>query len=161
MIRSVMDSDAERLAAVYNPFVLGTVISFEEVAVSADEMRARIGKIRPAYPWYVYDDDGNIAGYAYAAPFHARAAYRHTVETSIYVASGYHRRGIGAALYQRLIDDLKQLGVRNAIGIIALPNSASVALHERFGFENVGTLKAVGRKFDRWIDVGFWQLELA
>lgn len=102
-----------------------------------------------------------MAGYAYAAPWHERSAYRYSVETTVYVDPGQLRRGVGSRLYQSLLDELRRRDLRSALAVIALPNAASVALHERLGFARVGHLEAVGYKFERWVDVGFWQLLLS
>jgi L-amino acid N-acyltransferase YncA len=152
--------DASAIAGIYNRYVRDTFVSFEDEPVSVEQMRARLTSVLEAHVWYVEERDGAIRGYAYAGDFHTRAAYRHTVETTIYVDQEHTGHGIGTALYEALIDSLRRAGHRCAIGIIALPNPGSVAIHERFGFAKVGHLRAAGRKFDRWIDVGIWQLML-
>lgn len=160
MIRHARPDDAGDVAAIYNPFVNETAISFEELPISVDDMRARIERVQRQFPWLVADVAGSVVGYAYAAPYHARAAYRFTVETTVYVGRGHGGRGIGTELYTHLIDSLRGLELQSAIGIIALPNPASVALHERVGYKKVGEIASAGKKFGRWIDVGFWQLML-
>jgi phosphinothricin acetyltransferase len=101
-----------------------------------------------------------MVGYAYAKPWRPRSAYRFSVETTIYIAPGYQRRGVGAALYRDLLAALRQLDVHAAVGGIALPNDASVALHERLGFKKVGQFVEIGFKLGRWVDVGYWELIL-
>lgn len=160
MIRAATSADAGQIASVYNHYVTQTVISFEEEPLTASAMRDRINAIQRTHAWFVAEDQGVVQGFAYAAPWHARPAYRHTAETTVYIDNAHHGRGVGTSLYEVLLDDLRKRGVHAALGVIALPNPGSVALHERFGFEQVGMLKAVGRKFDRWVDVGFWQLML-
>jgi L-amino acid N-acyltransferase YncA len=160
MIRAATNDDAAQMAALYNHFVISTIVSFECEPLTPDQMAERLAKVRRTSRCLVDEERGAIRGYAYASPWHERAAYSATVETTVYVAAEHLERGIGSALYRALLDDLSIRDVHTAIGIIALPNPRSVALHERFGFEKAGELSAVGRKFDRWIDVGFWQLML-
>jgi L-amino acid N-acyltransferase YncA len=162
VIRDAAPADAAALAAIYNPYILDTTISFEETAVSADEMRARIAAVQDGgLPWLVLEGgDGAIAGYAYATKWRVRHAYRHSVEVSVYLAAGHGRRGYGSALYEALLGRLRQLGCHLAIAGIAQPNEASVALHERMGFSKVAHFGEVGFKFDRWLDVGYWELRL-
>jgi phosphinothricin acetyltransferase len=160
-IRPACGADAAAIAAIYQPYVLETTISFEEQAVGAEEMAGRIAAIGEAgLPWLVACAEGVLIGYAYASKWRARPAYRHAVETSVYVAGGAHGRGAGRALYGALLDRLRADGLHLAIGGIALPNEASIALHERFGFEKVAHFKQVGFKFGEWRDVAYWQLML-
>jgi phosphinothricin acetyltransferase len=160
MIRPCTPRDAAAICAIYNPFVRDTVITFEETPVSTAEMAQRITDVTVSFPWLVADEEGAIAGYAYATPWKTRSAYRFSVETTVYVASGHVRRGLGMALYRELIAALRKLDVHCAVGGIALPNPASVALHEKLGFNKIGQFVEVGRKFDRWVDVGYWELIL-
>jgi len=160
MIRAVTLDDAADLAAIYNHYVENTVITFEETPVTVADMRGRIERTTADYPWFVADIVGAVTGYAYAARWHARCAYRDAVETSVYVDAGHVGRGVGKALYEHLIEELRKREFRCAIGAVALPNAASVALHESLGFERVGRFKEVGFKFGRRIDVGYWQLML-
>lgn len=161
MIRKATISDAAMIAAIYNHYVETTTITFEEQAVHADEMAQRIGSVGAQLPWYVFERDGQVLGYAYATPWRARSAYRFSVESTVYVAHDCVGQGIGRQLYRMLIDDLRQRQLQVVIGGIAQPNDESVALHERLGFEKVAMFKRVGRKFDQWIDVGYWELLLA
>jgi phosphinothricin acetyltransferase len=101
-----------------------------------------------------------VIGVAYAAPWKARDAYLWTVESTVYVDHECHRRGVGDALYAELLARLERQGFRTSIGVIALPNPASVRLHERHGFVKVGLLADAGYKLKRWHDVGFWQRRL-
>jgi phosphinothricin acetyltransferase len=160
MIRSATPSDAEAIIAIYNPYVASTAITFETVPVTADEMAGRIRNVLASYPWIVREEKGEILGYAYAGRWKDREAYRFSVETTVYVASEHARKGVGASLYQALIPELRRRGFHTALGVIALPNDASVALHERFGFVQVGRLPQVGWKLERWVDVGTWSLTL-
>ena len=160
MLRQCTPSDAAQICEIYNHYVRETVITFEEVPVSEAEMAKRIGDITPRLPWLVWETDGAIVGYAYAGPWKARAAYRNSVESSIYLAPQATGRGLGSRLYTALIADLRQRGLHCVIGGAALPNPASVSLHEKLGFEKVAEFRQVGFKFGRWVDVAYWQLML-
>jgi phosphinothricin acetyltransferase len=158
MIRSCQPSDAAQICAIYNHFIRETVVTFEEVPVAEREMAQRIEEVTERFPWFVWEQDGSIAGYAYAAPWRARAAYRFSVESTVYLSPLFTGRGIGTKLYQALIADLRGRGAHCAVGGIALPNPASIALHEKVGFSKVGQLREVGWKLGRWVDVGYWAL---
>lgn len=160
MIREATCEDAAAVCGIYNPYVLGTCISFEEDAVSAEEMRGRIQEHSKAYPWLVYEEEGKILGYCYAGKWRVRAAYRRSVETTVYVDSGAKSRGIGSALYAELIGRLRGLGVHAVMAGITVPNPASQALHEKFGFKKVAHLSEIGWKQGAWRDVGYWELIL-
>lgn len=161
-IRDASVEDAESIASIYNHFVLMTSISFEEAEVPVMAMAGRIADLQASgLPWLVAEADGVIAGYAYATKWRVRHAYRFSVETSVYLAPDQAGKGLGTALYEVLLARLRDAGYHLAIGGIALPNAASVALHEKLGFEKVAQFREVGFKFDRWTDVGYWQLVLA
>ena len=160
MIRSALATDAQAMADIYNPFILGTTITFEEEAVTPQEMASRIRAVMSALAWLVIEVQGTVAGYAYATPWKTRSAYRRTVESAIYVDPSQAGQGLGTRLYEALLGELQQLGVHAVLGGIALPNEASVALHERLGFEKVGQLQQVGWKLQRWVDVGYWEKRL-
>jgi len=160
MIRPCRLSDAEQICEIYNHHVRNTVVTFEETPVAVDEMARRIATVTEKWPWFVWEEQGAIAGYAYAGMWKERSAYRFSVESTVYVAENRVRRGIGAALYRALLPELKVRGAHYVIGGIALPNDASVALHERLGFEKIGHFKEVGFKHGRWVDVGYWTLIL-
>jgi phosphinothricin acetyltransferase len=160
-IRNATVDDAGSITSIYNHFVLTTSISFEEAAVPAPEMAQRIADVQAGgLPWLVAEVDGVIAGYAYATKWRVRHAYRFSVETSVYLAPESAGKGIGTTLYRALLDRLRDGGYHLAIGGIALPNAASIALHEKMGFEKVAQFREVGFKFGRWTDVGYWQLSL-
>ena len=150
--------DAARICAIYNDHVASTIVTFDETPLEAREMARRIRAA--TLPWLVIEDDGEFAGYARAAAWKTRASYRHTVETSVYVHPVFQRRGHARQLYGALIEELRNRGVHVVLAGIALPNPASVTLHESLGFEPSGVLPQVGRKFDRSIDVGYWALVL-
>ena len=158
MIRPVAAADAAAIAAIYNHYVTTTTVTFEEEPVSAAEMARRIETlIGQGQPWLVAEVDGQVAGYAYATKWHHRHGYRYSAEVTVYLGKDFGGRGIGTALYEVLFPLLASHGIRSLVGVIALPNAASIALHEKFGMQKVGHLKAIGMKFGEWIDVGYWQ----
>jgi phosphinothricin acetyltransferase len=161
MIRACTAADAAAITEIYNHYIRETVVTFEETPVTAAEMAKRIEDVSARFPWLVWEDGGAVVGYAYAAAWKSRSAYRFSVETTIYLAAGHHGRGIGLSLYGALLAELRAArGFHSAVGGIALPNPASIALHEKLGFRKIAHFVEVGRKFDRWVDVGYWQLIL-
>jgi L-amino acid N-acyltransferase YncA len=158
-IRPADVPDAAGIAAVYRPYVTDSVASFEAVAPDAAEMARRM-LTRPRLPWFVACRDGALVGYAYAARHRTRAAYRWSVDCSVYLAAGERGAGTGRALYGRLLHELAGLGFVTAFAGIALPNPGSVRLHEALGFTPVGVHRGTGFKAGRWHDVGWWQLLL-
>jgi phosphinothricin acetyltransferase len=159
-IRAATEDDARAIAAVYNPYITDSIFTFEEMPVTPAEMARRIRAVIPDLPWLVLERDGQLAGYAYAAPWRPRSAYRYSAETTIYLDSRFAGQGLGMTLYRALLDDLRRRGLHTAFGVISLPNPASVTLHERCGFAKAGQLIEAGWKFERWVDVGYWQLML-
>src|SRR5688572_18040132 len=158
-VRPATQADAKAIADIYNYYVLNTVITFEEEPVAVDAMAARVAEVgASSLPWLVTEIEGRVVGFAYATRWKPRSAYRHSVETTIYIEHGYEGRGLGTPLYAALLPILRERGVHVAIGGAALPNEASAALHRRLGFEHVGTFRQVGFKFGRWVDVAYWQL---
>ena len=158
-IRRATLTDAPAIADIYNWYVENTVITFEIDPVSAVEMAQRIAYTLAKHEWLVHARGGEILGYAYAARFRERAAYRFVSESTIYLRNGLQGQGLGRALYAATIERAFALGYTSLIGAIALPNVPSVRLHEALGFAKVGHLRRVGWKHERWIDVGSWQLE--
>ena len=159
-IRPAVTEDAARIAAIYAPYVEQTAISFEYVAPAVDEVARRIDRSLARWQWLVAEVDGRIVGYAYGSPHRERPAYRWSVEVSAYVDRAHHQRGIGAALYGVLLDDLARKGFCSAFAGITLPNDASVRLHRRLGFTPIGVFGAIGWKFDQWHDVAWFQRKL-
>lgn len=160
MIRSATAEDAARIAEIYNHYVLHSTITFEEQAVSVVEMRNRIREVLAGFPWLVWVEDQSVQGFAYASKWKGRSAYRNSVESTLYLKEGATGRGIGAKLYEALITELRERELHAVMGGIALPNDASIALHKKLGFEKVAHFREVGWKFDKWIDVEYWQLLL-
>jgi phosphinothricin acetyltransferase len=158
-IRLASADDAAAIASIYRPYVEDSRISFETEAPDATEMARRIqGEL---YPWFVAEENGRVLGYAASSAFRTRPAYRWIVETGIYLRADAQGRGIGQALLSRLLETLERQGFVGAVGAIALPNEASVALHEKLGFVHSGTYRQVGFKIGDWLDVGLWQKDLA
>jgi len=155
----VAASDAEEIARIYNHYVLETIVTFEEEPVEAPEIARRIVEVAESrLPWLVAERAGAIIGYAYATRWRPRRGYRFSSEVTVYVAPGECGRGVGTTLYVELLAALQAAGdVHAAMGGIALPNDASIALHEKFGFRKVAHFEHAGCKFGRWIDVGYWQ----
>ncbi len=160
IIRLARESDASQMLAIYAPVVRETAISFELEPPTEEEFRQRIAATLEYAPWLACEADGRVLGYVYASRFRPRAAYQWTVEVTVYVAPSSHRKGVGRALYTSLLECLRVQGFCGAIAVIALPNPASVALHEGLGFRQVGVFPAVGYKLGRWHDVGWWHLAL-
>ncbi|MGY8815209.1 MAG: N-acetyltransferase family protein [Gammaproteobacteria bacterium] len=160
MVREFKDSDIGELCEIYNFYINGTVITFEESEVTVEQMLLRIRNIKNNYPWLVYEENNEILGYAYASSWNDRSAYKYTAQTTIYLKQGHAGKGIGNVLYKSLILKLRSLSMHCLIGSISLPNHASLRLHEKLGFEKIAHVKEVGFKFKKWIDVGYWQLIL-
>ncbi|WP_085276780.1 arsinothricin resistance N-acetyltransferase ArsN1 family B [Pseudogulbenkiania subflava] len=161
MIRPAEPSDAETIAAIYNHYIANTTITFEVEPVAAQDIAGRIKEIGSAnLPWLVAEEEGAIVGYAYATKWKGRSAYRHSVECSVYLAPASLSKGWGTRLYEALFAVLREKSIHVVIGGVALPNPASVALHEKLGMKKVGHFSEVGFKFDRWVDVGYWQMAL-
>ena len=165
MIRDALPmDDAERVAEIYNHYVTHDIATFEVDEIGGAVMANRIAAVQAAeLPWIVATDALGVVGYAYASPFQPRAAYRHTLTVSVYLDRAERGHGLGRSLYVELLERMAHVTggphapVRSAVGVIALPNDASVALHESLQFTRVGTLTDAGHKFERWIDVGYWQ----
>jgi L-amino acid N-acyltransferase YncA len=160
MIRTVRLDDAPAIAGIYNHYILNSPATFEEVPVSPDEMRRRILETTQNYPWLVCEEEGKLLGYCYGHKWRERAAYRHSVEASVYLDPSAVGKGRGSALLDALLAELRSRGFHCVIGGAALPNPASTALLEKFGLRQVAHFKEVGYKFGQWIDVGYWQLLL-
>lgn len=160
-IREATPDDAAAICAIYNPYIEYTTISFEEKPVAVSDMAERIASSQAqGLPWLVAEASGDMLGYAYATHWRARPAYRHAVESSIYMRQATVGQGVGKLLYRELIRRLAVLGLHTVIGGVAQPNPASDGLHRALGFRQVAHFEQVGRKFGRWLDVAYWQLPL-
>jgi L-amino acid N-acyltransferase YncA len=157
IIRPATPDDAPACAAIYKAFVTDGWVSFELTPPDAKEMASRIADYSRAHDWLIADVGGSVAGYAYGSPHRTREAYQSSCDVAIYVDSRFSRQGIGRALYDKLLPSLKARGYHAAFAGIALPNPASIALHEASGFTPVGVYREVGWKMAAWRDVGWWQ----
>ena len=158
IIRDALPGDAEEIARIYNYYIEKTIITFEEEAVSGDTIEGRMQDVRSSrFPWFVAEQDGRLLGYSYACKWKERRSYRYSSEVTVYLGPGHVGKGIGTALYGKLLPAIKSRRIHVAVGGIALPNEASVKLHEKMGFLKSAHFKEVGFKFNRWIDVGYWQ----
>ncbi len=160
-VRSAKHDDAVDIAYIYNYYIATSHATFEIEPVNAVEMLSRMqDALHAGYPFLVCEEKDEIVGYAYGRYFRPRPAYMHSIEVSVYVRPGHAERSIGKMLYEKLFDEIRNGDFHSIIAGISLPNDASVRLHEKFGFEKVAHFCEVGRKFDRWIDVGYWELIL-
>ncbi|MDR0865871.1 MAG: GNAT family N-acetyltransferase [Candidatus Symbiothrix sp.] len=161
MFRNVEIADAARIAEIYNYYIENTIITFEEENTTPEEIAQRIVNIQKKnYPYIVYEENGQVVGYAYLNNWRSRSAYDITLETSIYLDIREVGKGLGSKLYAELIERSKGTAIHSLIGVISLPNEASRKLHEKLGFQLVGNFRESGLKFNRLIDVEFWQLIL-
>lgn len=154
------DRDAAACASIYRPHVEASATSFEERAPGPEQMAARIREVSVGHPWLVADRNGLTAGFAYACPHRSRLAYRWAADVSVYVEESQRGQGVGRALYEALLEQLRAQNLYVACAGITPPNEPSVALHESLGFVQVGVHRRIGWKLGAWHDVGWWQLQL-
>jgi L-amino acid N-acyltransferase YncA len=160
-LRLAAPQDAAQIASIYGPFCLETAISFETAAPDEATVRERIRTVGERYPWLVaVSETGGVSGYAYASKHRERAAYRWSVDFTVYLAPAAKGRGTGTELYRALVRICRYLGYYRAFAGITLPNEASVRLHEKIGFQPIGIYRRVGFKLGKWHDVGWWSLDL-
>ncbi|MFT7559732.1 MAG: L-amino acid N-acyltransferase YncA [Flavobacteriales bacterium] len=159
MIRKVLDKDIRSITDIYNYYISETVVTFETETITPNVMAGRISNIQAnELPWLVAEDEqGKVIGYAYADKWKDRFAYRFSIEVTVYLSPDTSGKGVGTKLYEALFNELRLRSVRSVIACIALPNPASIRLHEKFGLKKVGHFKEVGYKFDQWLDVAYWQ----
>lgn len=160
MIRSVHIDDASALLDIYNYYVLNTTVNFDIDPLSLETFTDKINHIVSEYPYIVYEENNEILGFAYGSRFRPRPAYNYTAESTVYVKHTAHGKQIGSKLYTELIRLLKETDLHTVLGVLTVPNDASINLHEKFGFEKVAHLKEVGLKFGEWQNIGIWQLKL-
>jgi L-amino acid N-acyltransferase YncA len=159
-VRNADSSDAEVIAEIYNYYVQNTIITFEQEPVSVERMANRITDISSKYPFVVLEDHTSVIGYAYVTEWKTRSAYRFSGEITIYLAKDQTGQGLGSILFPALLNEIKKTNLHSIVGGIALPNPASIALHEKYGFKKIGCFEEIGFKFGQWIDVGYWELNL-
>lgn len=152
-LRMACPADAEKMAAIYAPYVENTSITFEYVPPTAEEFTHRIERILPQYPWLVCEVDGQVAGYCYASPHHERAAFQWDAELSVYVDSRFHRLGIASRLYHAITALLAAQGYCRLYSLITVPNPISVGFHQAHGFSTIATYPATGYKLGEWHDM--------
>jgi phosphinothricin acetyltransferase len=160
MIRPATINDAVSICGIYNHYIKTTAITFEEIPVAINEMEGRIKTVLGKYPWIVWEEEGEILGYAYGNRWRDRSAYRYAAEDSIYIKNGFQGRGIGKKLLTALLGELRQTDIHVLVAGITQPNERSVGLHEKFGFKKVAEFVEIGYKMNRWLNVGYWQLIL-
>ena len=160
MIRKVQLGDAAAIAAIYNYYITNTIITFETTAVSIEEMRQRILSISNEYPYFVYEQEGEVIGYCYAHRWKEKKAYQYTAETTIYIKPAYRGKGIGKQLMQYLIDACKKRELHTLIACLTYPNDPSTHLHESLNFQLVSHFHEVGKKFGHWLDICDYELHL-
>ncbi len=161
MIRDVREEDAPAIAAIYAHHVRHGTASYDLEAASADETLAKIRRILSAgWPFIVAEADGEVVGYAYATQFRDRAAYAWTCENSIYVHPDQQGRGLGKVLLEELCERAERSGFRQMIAVIGGAEPASIALHSKCGFRQVGRLHSAGWKHGRWLDNVYMQRSL-
>ncbi|MCF6280307.1 MAG: N-acetyltransferase family protein [Flavobacteriaceae bacterium] len=160
MIRDFQLDDIEQLVRIYNYYINNTVITFDRIPFTVDDFKQKIKSIYKKYPFIIFEENNEILGFAYGSSWRAKPSYKHTAESTIYLKNGVLGKGIGTKLYTELLQQLKQQKFHTIIGGLTLPNGASIKLHEKLGFKKAAHFKEVGRKFDQWYDVAFWQLTL-
>lgn len=160
MIRQVKLQDAKAITDIYNQYVMHSVATFDTEPLTQEEMSSRIAELSAHFPYFVYEIEGKVVGYCYAHPWKARAAYRYTLETTVYLAPVETGKGIGKQLMQKLIEECRQSGYQALIACITEGNGASNRLHEALGFKQVSRFEKVGLKFGRRLDVVDYELLL-
>jgi len=160
MIRTVRPDDAAAIADIYNEYVLHTTYTYEIDAVSEEDMRRRILGISATHPYYVCEREGLVLGYCYAHPFHERAAFRYTLETTVYLRKGYTGQGLGHMLMDKLIGECRRRGYHTLLACLGSENVGSEKFHERLGFKVCARMHETGFKFGRWIGITDLELHL-
>ena len=161
MVRAFQKNDIQAILDIYNYYVLNTTVTFDIEAVTFEAFSDKVHKINAEYPFLVFEEEGAILGFAYASRFRPKPAYNYTAESTVYVKHTAHGKQIGTKLYEALIDELKQTEIHTLLGVLTVPNDASIKLHNKFGFKEVAHLKEVGFKFGEWQNIGIWQLKLS
>lgn len=160
-IRPAVPADAAALLAIYRPYIENTAVTFEYTVPSAEEFAHRIEETTSFYPYLIWEEDGQILGYAYAHRHRERAAFQWNAELSVYLAPSATGRGIGTALYGALIELLLLQGVQNFYGCVTMPNTASDALHRKMGFSQCSIWHHSGYKLGKWHDVAWYEMNLS
>lgn len=148
-----IEQDAKHILEIYEPYILNTTVTFEYNKIPLKIFQQRMKIIMQQFPWLVYEEKGEILGYAYASSFHEREAYAWDCETSIYIKQECKKKGIGSQLYKVLFELIQRQGYYNLYALIAMPNPASISFHKKHGFQIDGIHKKTGYKFGQWIDL--------
>ncbi len=156
MLRDAQPSDAPDILEIVNHYILNTCVTFDETPVDVHWVRNKIAYTREHYPYIVAEEEGRVVGYAYASAFRSKSAYRHTVESTVYLHPGSTGKGIGSQLYKELLERLQKQGVHTVVAVIGVPNPASERLHQKLGFHHAGNLSQVGFKHGKWLDTSYW-----
>jgi phosphinothricin acetyltransferase len=159
-VRAATPADLPAAAAIYDDQVAGGISTFDLEAPPVSYWEHHLDSSELGDHFLVADDDGDVVGFAYSSAYRPRPGYRLTRETSVYLSDRARGRGLGRRLYDDLLDRCRADGIHVVLALVALPNPASLALHEACGFDHLGTMREVGRKFDRWIDTAWFQLTL-
>jgi phosphinothricin acetyltransferase len=157
MIRDVDLKDTQEICDIYNYYVENTIITFEEELVSSSHMEEKIVKTLETHPWIVYEEKGKVVAYAYASPWRVKSAYRFSAELTVYVDKNYTGKGFGSLLYSRLLELMAEKGIHCVYGVVTIPNEGSNRLHKKLGFSQCAHCHEVGFKFNKWIDVAYWE----
>lgn len=160
IIRKVKIEDSKAIQEIYNYYITNSIVTFDEQEKTLEEFEHKISVTTKSHPWFVLEENGEIIAFAYASEWKDKSAYKQSVEGTIYIKHKHEGKGIGTNLYSYLINYLKSNGYHSILGVISLPNDSSIALHEKLKFEKVAHFKEIGRKFNKLIDVGCWQLIL-
>lgn len=160
MIRALDIKDTRAILEIYNYYVLNSTVTFDIDTITFDAFSEKLKLISANYPFIVFEENNEILGYAYGSRFRPRPAYNYVAESTVYVKHTAHGKQIGTKLYAELIKLLKETNLHTVLGVLTIPNDASIKLHEKFGFEQVANLKEVGFKFGEWQNIGIWQLRL-
>ncbi|WP_242131724.1 GNAT family N-acetyltransferase [Aestuariivivens marinum] len=161
MIRPVHIDDAQALLEIYNYYVINTAVTFDIEPLTLEAFVKKLNVINKVYPFIVFVENNTILGYAYGSRFRPKPAYDYVVESTVYVKFDAHGKQIGTQLYAELLKLLKQENYHTVLGVLTIPNDASIKLHEKFGFQKVAELKDVGFKFNSWQTIGIWQLQFS
>lgn len=159
MIRAFHINDIPELLDIYNYYVLNTTVTFDLEALSLQVFTEKINTINKEYPCIIFEKENEILGFAYGSKFRPKPAYHYVVESTVYVKYNTHGKQIGTQLYAELLKQLKEAKFHTVLGVLTIPNAASVKLHDKFGFKQVAHLKEVGFKFGEWQHIGIWQLK--
>ena len=157
MIRQAVTTDAQQICKIYNHYIANTCFTFDE---NAKDVEHFIKEINSGNPWLITEENSEVIGFAYTSLWKTKTAYRFTHESTIYLKPDMHRQGIGTELYKSLICRAKNHHIHSLLACIVLPHDQSIHFHEKLGFKKAAHFKRVGFKFEKWLDVGYWQLEL-